>query len=109
MAMAYYGISLSVQALSGNLYVNNTIMGLVEIPGYALAYLAVKYMSRPLAHGGFMLLSGIFILAGAFLSTGEFRSMNNFVELLLFLTYSFTKESIHLVGHILLMYRMYVQ
>ena len=71
MALAYYGISLSVQALSGNLYVNNTVMGLVELPGYVLAYLAVKYINRPLSHGGFMVLSGIFILAGAFLSTGE--------------------------------------
>jgi len=70
--MAYFGISLSVQALSGNLYMNSTMMGLVEIPGYALAYLAVKYAGRPLSHGGFMLLSGAFILSGAFLSTGEY-------------------------------------
>ena len=70
MAFVYYGISLSVQALSGNLFLNNTLMGLIEIPGYALAYLTVKYISRPLSHGGLMILSGVFCMAGALLSTG---------------------------------------
>ena len=71
VALAYYGISLSVQTLSGNLYLNNTLMGFVEAPGLILSYLAVKYMSRPLSHGGFMLLSGIFIMVAALVSQSK--------------------------------------
>ena len=70
MALVYYGISLSVQALSGNLYINNTLMGFVEVPGLIVAFLAVKYLSRPRSHGGLMILSGIFCLGAALLNEG---------------------------------------
>jgi len=41
-ALVYYGLSLSVGQLAGNLYVNNFISGLVEIPAYVSAFFAAQ-------------------------------------------------------------------
>ena len=71
VALVYYGISLSVQALSGDLYINNMLMGFVEVPGLFGAFLAVRYLSRPMSHGGLMILSGVFCLGAALLNEGK--------------------------------------
>ena len=36
--LVYYGLSLSAGQLAGNFYVNNFIVGFVEIPGYISAF-----------------------------------------------------------------------
>jgi len=40
--MVYYGLSLSTGQLAGNMYVNNFISGLVEIPAHTSTFFAAK-------------------------------------------------------------------
>ena len=62
---------INVHALAGNIYLNNTLMGLVEIPGLILMYFGVKYLNRPVCHGGSVILCAIFCLAAALLQEGK--------------------------------------
>jgi len=41
-AIVYYGLTLSVGQLAGNLYVNNFVSGIVEIPAYMSALFAAQ-------------------------------------------------------------------
>ncbi|CAG2102725.1 unnamed protein product [Medioppia subpectinata] len=45
-AFIYHGISLNVQQIGGNLYVNFAIAGLVEIPSLILNIVGLKYVGR---------------------------------------------------------------
>jgi len=38
ITLVYYGLSLSAGELAGNRYVNNFLMGLVEIPAYIISF-----------------------------------------------------------------------
>jgi len=42
VTLVYYGLSLSVGQLAGNLYVNNFISGFVEIPAYTSSFFAAQ-------------------------------------------------------------------
>jgi len=42
VTLVYYGLSLSAGQLAGDLYVNNFISGLVEIPAYTSAFFAMQ-------------------------------------------------------------------
>jgi len=42
VVLVYYGLSLSVGQLAGNLYVNNFISGIVEIPAYIFAFFTTQ-------------------------------------------------------------------
>uniref|UniRef100_H2ZB67 Major facilitator superfamily (MFS) profile domain-containing protein n=1 Tax=Ciona savignyi TaxID=51511 RepID=H2ZB67_CIOSA len=61
----YFGISLSVDTLSGDIFINCFLMGLIEIPGLIAAFMGVKYCSRSYAHSGFMFISGFACLLAA--------------------------------------------
>uniref|UniRef100_H2ZBB2 Major facilitator superfamily (MFS) profile domain-containing protein n=1 Tax=Ciona savignyi TaxID=51511 RepID=H2ZBB2_CIOSA len=67
IVIVYFGISLSVDTLSGNIFINCFLMGLIEIPGLIAAFMGVKYCSRSYAHSGFMFLSGFACLLAALL------------------------------------------
>ena len=42
VTLVYYGLSLSAGQLDGNFYVNNFIIGLVEIPAYTSCFFAMQ-------------------------------------------------------------------
>uniref|UniRef100_H2ZB65 Major facilitator superfamily (MFS) profile domain-containing protein n=1 Tax=Ciona savignyi TaxID=51511 RepID=H2ZB65_CIOSA len=65
IAIVYFGISLSVDTLSGDIFINCFLMGLIEIPGLIAAFMGVKYCSRSYAHSGFMFISGFACLLAA--------------------------------------------
>jgi len=44
--MVYYGLSLNVGSLGGNIYVNSFVSGLVEMPSHAFAQFSVEYFGR---------------------------------------------------------------
>lgn len=45
-SMVYYGLSLNVGSLGGSIYLNNFLSGLVEMPSYAFAQVAVETVGR---------------------------------------------------------------
>uniref|UniRef100_H2ZC17 Major facilitator superfamily (MFS) profile domain-containing protein n=1 Tax=Ciona savignyi TaxID=51511 RepID=H2ZC17_CIOSA len=65
IVVVYYGLSLSVDTLSGDIFINCFLMGLIEIPGVIAAFLGVKYCSRSYAHSGFMFTCGFACLMAA--------------------------------------------
>jgi len=42
VTLIYYGLSLSAGQLAGNFYVNNFIIGLVEIPAFTSCFFAMQ-------------------------------------------------------------------
>ena len=71
MSVVYYGTTFNLQSLSGNLFVNNALMGLVEIPGNLMVYLFVSLYNRPVSSGAIMISCGFFCLGAALLNTGK--------------------------------------
>ena len=69
---------MNVESLAGNVYLNNALMGFVEIPGLVMAYLAVKHFSRPISHGATAILSAVFCLAATLLDEGRLGYLNLF-------------------------------
>ncbi|XP_013412219.2 organic cation transporter protein [Lingula anatina] len=67
--MVYYGVSLGTEDLGGNLYVNFTLMGAIEIPAYAFAIYAVNKIGRRTTLIGTMLLGGIGCLVSGCLTS----------------------------------------
>ncbi|XP_063241777.1 organic cation transporter protein [Bacillus rossius redtenbacheri] len=64
-AFVYYGLSVNSTVIGGNKYVNFTLVCLVEIPGYSLAWYAMNRFGRRKALcGSFMLCSGTCLAAG---------------------------------------------
>ena len=61
--LVYYGLSFNVDALSGNLYVNNAINGLVELLSYIMCILLMDILGRKTMTSGLMIIGGIVCLA----------------------------------------------
>ena len=58
-AFIYHGISLNIEQIGGNLYVNFAIAGLVEIPSLLLNIFGLKYLGRKYFTVGTMLLASL--------------------------------------------------
>ena len=71
----YYALSLNAQSLSGNIYLNTTLLGLVEIPGIAIGavLIAWKYTGRRYTVSMSMVIAGLtsFILVVLVLKDGK--------------------------------------
>ncbi|XP_017147449.1 organic cation transporter protein [Drosophila miranda] len=67
-AIVYYGLSLNSTSLSGNKYLNFTLVCLVEIPGYSLAWLCLRKLGRKLALSGSLLLCSITCVASGYMT-----------------------------------------
>ncbi|XP_022228886.2 organic cation transporter protein [Drosophila obscura] len=67
-AIVYYGLSLNSTSLSGNKYLNFTLVCLVEIPGYSLAWLCLRKLGRRLALSGSLLLCAVTCVASGYLT-----------------------------------------
>merc|ERR1719348_18128 len=46
--MIYYGLSLNATSLAGSPFLNFSLLSLVEVPGYLLSYLGMKFLGRRL-------------------------------------------------------------
>ncbi|XP_013402164.1 organic cation transporter protein-like [Lingula anatina] len=58
-SMVYYGLSLNSAGLGGDLYLNFTLMGAIEIPAYTLAVFLIDKIGRRMSLVGFMILGGV--------------------------------------------------
>ncbi|CAG5108274.1 Oidioi.mRNA.OKI2018_I69.chr1.g3718.t1.cds [Oikopleura dioica] len=61
--LVYYGLVFNVARFAGNLYVNNTINGSVEVLAYVVLGLTLDRFGRRWIAGGFLVLGGIACLA----------------------------------------------
>ncbi|KAH8271495.1 hypothetical protein KR018_000953, partial [Drosophila ironensis] len=77
-AIVYYGLSLNATSLSGNKYLNFTLVCLVEIPGYSLAWLFLRRLGRRLALSGSLLLCSVTCVASGFLKICALRWLKPF-------------------------------
>ena len=64
--MGYYGLALNVGNLVGDLYINNMIGGLVEIPAYLLLLVCMK-VGRKVVYIPLMAIGGVSLVSSAFL------------------------------------------
>ncbi|KAH9500270.1 hypothetical protein Btru_073589 [Bulinus truncatus] len=58
-SMSYYGISLSVGNLSGSIFLNAVLYGLVELLSYIISYFLLDRIGRRKLHIGFMVITGV--------------------------------------------------
>ena len=65
-AMVYYGLSLSVKNLSGNIYKNFAILAAVEIPAVALATWVLMRCGRRLVLCAVMVFGGVSCISTVF-------------------------------------------
>ena len=61
--MAYYGLSLNVGNLAGDLRINLLLSCSVELLGYILAWVLLERLGRKRSHFCFMLLGGLALLS----------------------------------------------
>jgi len=66
VSMGYYGLALNVGSLVGDLYMNNFIGGLVEIPAYILLLICIR-VGRKWPYVILQLIGGSALVASAFL------------------------------------------
>jgi len=64
--MGYYGLALNVGNLVGDLYINNFIGGLVEVPAYILLLGTVR-LGRKYFYIALMSIGGVALVVSAFL------------------------------------------
>jgi OCT family organic cation transporter-like MFS transporter 4/5 len=69
-ALVYYGLSVNSTAISGNKYLNFSLVALVEIPGYTLAWVAMDRWGRRRPLAGSLLLCTATCLTAAFVPQG---------------------------------------
>ena len=68
-AFVYYGISLNIGVIAGNLFVNFAAAGLIECPSYILTIILFNYCGRKTITGAYMLGAGLCCLAISFFSS----------------------------------------
>jgi len=67
-AYVYYGISLNIGVIGGNLFVNFALAGLIEVPSYLLTIYLFNYMGRKTITAYYMLAAGFCCLVISFFS-----------------------------------------
>ncbi|XP_015788960.1 organic cation transporter protein [Tetranychus urticae] len=92
-SLVYYGISYSVGAFEGDLYLNFVISGLVEIPGMIFTLLLCRYSGRRLFTSYNMIFCGLTCLCGLI----PIQSMPNFSTILLFFAKFFITNSYNVI------------
>lgn len=70
----FYGLSLNSVNLIGNKYLNFTLVSLIEIPGYSMAWYAMNKIGRRWSLAGSLFLCGVTCMGGAFVTEGKFRT-----------------------------------
>ncbi|XP_037914472.1 organic cation transporter protein isoform X1 [Hermetia illucens] len=84
-AFVYYGLSLNSTSLSGNKYLNFSLVCLIEIPGYSLAWITMNKIGRRWSLAGSLFLCAICCAAGGFLTDGADGLGTTWVVITMFL------------------------
>ncbi|XP_014790537.2 organic cation transporter protein [Octopus bimaculoides] len=66
VSMVYYGLTLNVDKLYGNLYMNFFLNSVVEFPAYILCILLLNRVGRRKLYSSLMILAGVMCIAGIF-------------------------------------------
>jgi OCT family organic cation transporter-like MFS transporter 4/5 len=66
VSAAYYGLSLNSGNLSGDIYTNYLVTGLIEIPAYTYALFAPMKLGRKYPHAFALIIGGTACLATIF-------------------------------------------
>ena len=66
--MVYYGLAYGVADLPGNLYINNTISGAVDLCAYILCIIFMDIIGRKWMTSGFMIFGGMSCLGAMLLN-----------------------------------------
>lgn len=61
--LVYYGLSLNAASLSGNVFLNFSLLALIEVPGYTLSYVGMTWAGRRLTMVGSLLVASASCLA----------------------------------------------
>lgn len=61
-SLVYYGLSLNVGSLSGNIFINNVIGGVMELISYAICILLINRTGRKILLSGMMMTSGVSLI-----------------------------------------------
>ena len=64
--MVYYGLSLNVGNIGGNIYLNNLLSAVAELLGYLVALAGLDRLGRKGMHCSSMILGGVACLASIF-------------------------------------------
>jgi len=64
--MVYYGLSLNVGNIGGNIYLNNLLSTVAELLGYLVALAGLDRLGRKGMHCSSMILGGVACLASIF-------------------------------------------
>lgn len=76
MSLVYYGLSLSTSELpGGNDYLNLTLSGLVEIPGFLFCYFFMDRIGRRFSLCISMFGSGVACIGAAFVPAGVYSDI----------------------------------
>ena len=67
-SLVYYGLSLNVGSLSGSIYINTFISGIVEFPSHAFAQIAVDKLGRKMTLVLLMSIAAVGVLSSALFS-----------------------------------------
>ena len=62
VSLVYYGLTLNVAALSGDVYLNSFLTGAVEIPGNLLAMYCMDKIGRRITLGASFIICGVMCL-----------------------------------------------
>ena len=71
--MVYYGLSLGVSDLGGDIYLNTVISGLVEFPGFFLCIVTMNRIGRRWPLGVMMIASGVLLVLVIPVPKGEMQ------------------------------------
>ena len=66
--MAYYGLSLNSSYLAGDAYLNLFLVGIIEIPAFALCLLLLNRVGRKKVHVTCMIIGGVAYICTIFTS-----------------------------------------
>ncbi|XP_029640481.2 organic cation transporter-like protein [Octopus sinensis] len=66
VSMVYFGLTLNVGKLYGNLYLNFFLNSVIEFPAYTLCILLLNRVGRKKLHTSMMVLAGVICIAGIF-------------------------------------------
>nr|XP_009861187.2 organic cation transporter protein-like [Ciona intestinalis] len=79
-SFVYYGISLNAGALAGDIFVNNTLNGVMEMGSFVLCILLMDRIGRRILLSGMMFLAGIGLIIS--LVVNEYKGGNQSLETL---------------------------
>lgn len=79
ITMAYYGLSMSSASLAGSPYLNFLLVSLVEVPGYALAYLGMQRLGRRPIMSASLIIGGIACIVSPAMKPGSWLNIACFL------------------------------